>query len=73
MIDLIGVFYDMKRFADAEPDPITGENTAISAAYFIEAVPAFHVDENGMLLSDSVGVGPKFSGPAVSQYSSVEQ
>ena len=73
MIDLIGVFYDMKRFADAEPDPVTGENTAISAAYFVEAVPAFHVDENGALLSDSVGIGPKLSGPAVSQYSSVER
>ena len=73
MIDLIGVFYDMKRFADAEPDPVTGENTAISAAYFVEAVPAFHVDENGALLSDSVGIGPKLSGPAVSQYSSAEQ
>jgi len=73
MIDLIGVFYDLKRFADAAPDPLTGENTAISAAYFIEAVPAFHVNENGALLADSVGLGPKFSGPAVSQYSSVRQ
>ena len=73
MIDLIGVFYDLKRFADAEPDPLTGENTAISAAYFIEAVPAFHVDERGMLLADSIGPGPKLSGPAVSQYSSTRQ
>ena len=39
----------------------------------MEAVPAFHVDENGALLSDSVGIGPKLSGPAVSQYSSVER
>lgn len=69
MIDLIGIFYDLKRFADASPDPQTGENTAISAAYFIEAVPAFHVDDEGTLLAESVGPGPKFSGPAVSQYS----
>ncbi|NKB32737.1 MAG: hypothetical protein GKR91_06530 [Pseudomonadales bacterium] len=73
MIDLIGIFYDLKRFADAEPDPATGENTAISAAYFIEAVPAFHVDGSGNLLADSVGPGPEFSGPAVSQYSNSEQ
>ena len=73
MIDLIGIFYDMKRFADAKPDPVTGDNTAISAAYFIEAVPAFHVDEEGTLLADSVGSGPELSGPAVSQYSNVEQ
>ena len=57
MIDLIGVFYDLKRFADAAPDPLTGENTAISAAHFIEAVPAFHVNENGAPLADSVGLG----------------
>jgi hypothetical protein len=69
MIDLIGIFYDLKRFADASPDPETGENAAISAAYFIEAVPAFHVDNEGTLLAASVGPGPKFSGPAVSQYS----
>ncbi|MDE0731705.1 MAG: hypothetical protein OSB72_01470 [Gammaproteobacteria bacterium] len=69
MIDLIGIFYDLKRFADAAPDPATGENTAISSAYFIEAVPAFHVDGEGSLLAESVGAGPKFSGPAVSQYS----
>ena len=67
-IDLIGIFYDLKRFADASPDPRTGENTAISSAYFIEAVPAFHVDDTGSLLAESVGQGPKFSGPAVSQY-----
>ncbi len=73
MIDLIGIFYDMKRFADAKPDPVTGDNTAISAAYFIEAVPAFHVDEEGTLLADSVGSGPELSGPAVSQYSKAEQ
>ena len=67
-IDLIGIFYDLNRFADASPDPRTGENTAISSAYFIEAVPAFHVDDTGSLLAESVGQGPKFSGPAVSQY-----
>ena len=69
MIDLIGIFYDLKRFADASPDPQTGQNTAISAAYFVEAVPAFHVDHNGKLLAESSGPGPKYSGPAVSQYS----
>ncbi len=68
MVDLPGVFYAMKRFADASPDPTTGENTAISSAYFIEAVPAFHVNAAGELLAESVGKGPKFSGPAVSQY-----
>jgi hypothetical protein len=68
MVDLPGAFYAMKRLADATPDPETGENTAISSAYFIEAVPAFHVNAAGELIAESVGKGPKFSGPAVSQY-----
>jgi hypothetical protein len=40
-VDLPGVYYAMKRLADAVPDPATGQNTAISAAYWMEAVPAF--------------------------------
>jgi hypothetical protein len=32
--------------ADAYPDPKTGENMAISAAYAVEAVPAFIVHDN---------------------------
>ncbi|HLG86886.1 MAG TPA: hypothetical protein VKZ79_06780 [Alphaproteobacteria bacterium] len=42
-IDAPGVFYALRRFADAYPDPATGQNTAISAAYAIEAIPAFVV------------------------------
>jgi hypothetical protein len=38
-----GIFYALRRLADAYPDPATGENTRISAAYQIEAVPAFAV------------------------------
>ncbi len=36
-----GVYYAMKRLADGYPDPKTGECTAISTAYAIEAIPAF--------------------------------
>jgi hypothetical protein len=42
-MDVPGIHYALKRMADAYPDPKTGENTAISAAYNIEAVPAFIV------------------------------
>ena len=66
-VDLPGAYYAMKRLADAYPDPVSGENTAISAAYFLEAVPAFHTDTTGRLVAMAVGPGPKFSGPAVSQ------
>lgn len=42
--ELPGLFYLLQRHADALPDPQTGENTEISAAYRLQAVPAFHVN-----------------------------
>jgi hypothetical protein len=39
-VDTPGLYYALRRYADAYPDPNTGENTAISAAYMIQAVPA---------------------------------
>lgn len=41
--DIPGLYYALARLADGMPDPKTGEKTAISAAYRIEAVPAFVV------------------------------
>jgi hypothetical protein len=41
-VDIPGVYYALKRLADADPDPATGQNRAISSAYYVEAVPAFH-------------------------------
>ena len=40
-VDSPALFYALRRYADAEPDPRTGRNTAISAAYLLEGVPAF--------------------------------
>lgn len=40
----ISMYYALKRNADAMPDPKTGRNTAISAAYRFTARPAFVVD-----------------------------
>jgi hypothetical protein len=40
----ISMYYALKRNADALPDPKTGRNTAISAAYRFTARPAFVVD-----------------------------
>lgn len=39
--DIPGFYHLMKRYADADPDPATGQNRAISATYYIEAIPAF--------------------------------
>ena len=43
--DLPGLYYAMKKLADADPDPKTGQNRSISAAYAIDAVPAFAIDQ----------------------------
>jgi hypothetical protein len=40
----VGIYYGLKRAADGVPDPKTGLNTAISAAYRFTAQPAFVVD-----------------------------
>lgn len=40
-VDAPALYYALRRHADAYPDPKTGQNTAISAAYRIDAVPAF--------------------------------
>jgi hypothetical protein len=39
--DIPGLYWLMRKHADAEPDPKTGQNTTISATYYMEAVPAF--------------------------------
>ena len=43
--DIPGFYYLMKRYADADPDPKTGQNRRISVTYYIEAVPAFVTTE----------------------------
>jgi hypothetical protein len=40
-VDFPGIFSALKRTADYEPDPKTGQNQRISASYRITAVPAF--------------------------------
>ena len=42
-IDTPGLYYALRHLADADPDPKTGENRAISVAWQFEAVPAFVV------------------------------
>ena len=38
-----GIYYLLRKYADANPDPKTGQNQAISATYYLEAVPAYLV------------------------------
>ena len=42
-VDFVGIFHILRRLADAEPDPKTGQNQRISAAYRVLAVPAIAV------------------------------
>jgi hypothetical protein len=50
LVDLPGVYNAMKRLADANPDPATGQNRDISAAYYIEAAPVFHTSLDGRVV-----------------------
>lgn len=49
--NLSALYYNLRKAADAEPDPKTGENTAISITYRLEAVPAFLVSLEGNLIT----------------------
>lgn len=49
-VDVPGTYYAMKRLADGLPDPATGQNTGISAAYYLEAVPAFLTSAAGKVV-----------------------
>jgi len=41
--DVAGIYHALRKLADAEPDPKTGENTHISVSFYMEVVPAFAV------------------------------
>src|SRR5581483_10211279 len=38
-----GIYYLLRKYADYDPDPKTGQNQSISATYYLEAVPAYLV------------------------------
>ena len=46
-LDLPGMYYALKKMADADPDPATGQNRQISATYAMELIPAYlrHSDD----------------------------
>jgi hypothetical protein len=56
-VDMPGVFYAMKRLADADPDPVSGQNRAISAAYYIEAAPVFLTSMKGQTVATAYQPG----------------
>lgn len=68
--DLAGVYYAMKRLADGYPDPVTGENTAISAAYRFQGIPAFILTKDGKIEAVAVGRGPAVNSTAMPEFES---
>lgn len=42
--DWVGVYYNLRKSADSNPDPVSGINQDISTAFFIDAVPAYVMD-----------------------------
>jgi hypothetical protein len=56
-VNVPGIYHALKRLADADPDPATGQNRAISTAYHIEAVPALLVHRDGKNLNASAACG----------------
>ena len=53
-----GIYYLLKDQADAEPNPKTGRNSAISATYHIKAVPAFIEATSNVAATPAAGRGP---------------
>lgn len=47
-VNLVGLFYNLRDYADGYPDA-QGKNTAISSTWWFDAVPAFLVDAEGSL------------------------
>jgi hypothetical protein len=66
-IDIPGVYYAMKKLADADPDPVTGQNQRISSAYYMEASPAFHTTVNNDVVAWSWEGASKRKLPVVGQ------
>ena len=60
-VDIPGVYYAMKRLADGIPDA-SGQNTAISAAYYLEAVPAYVLERSGKVIGTAYVNGASLHG-----------
>lgn len=55
--DSIGLFWAVKKMADANPDPKTGENRDISGTFRMEALPAYLAQTDGKIVAVPVHNG----------------
>jgi hypothetical protein len=49
--DTLGLYHAIKKMADADPDPKTGQNQEISSTWRMEAIPAYLNSPDGTLLA----------------------
>ncbi len=52
--DTIGLFWAVKKMADSNPDPKTGENRDISGTFRMEALPAYLAHTDGKIVAVAV-------------------
>lgn len=55
--DYVGIYHALKKMADANPDPKTGQNREISGTFRMEAQPAFLADLSGKIVAPAHEVG----------------
>lgn len=65
--DPVGQYRALEKMADADPDPMTGQNRLISTTWRLEAVPAFLATEDGKVVAvaSGEGLGGKVGPPMV--------
>jgi hypothetical protein len=49
--DAIGLYHAIKKMADADPDPKTGQNRSISTTFRMEALPAYLLTTEGKVIA----------------------
>ena len=66
--DCIGIYRSVKKLADGDPDPATGEKRKISITWRMEAVPAFLALQDGKVVATATidGFGGRVMAAATS-------
>ncbi len=72
--DCVGQYRLLKKLADYDADPATGQNRKISLTYRMEAVPAYLATEDGKIIgtSTTAGLGGKVQAAFASNASSAQ-
>ena len=51
--DPVGFYWALQNLADADPDPVTGQNRRISTTWRMQAVPAFLAQVDGKIIANA--------------------